>query len=98
MLGRDELNVELKDGDVVYVLRTEEVHVIGEVKKPGSYPYEAGMTVLKALSLAGGVTKRGSVKNALVRRIQDGEEVQVKVSVEDLLLPDDILEIPLSFW
>ncbi len=83
---------------MVYVLRTEEVHVIGEVKRPGSFPYEDGMTVLKALSLAGGATKRGAVKNALVRRIQDGEEVQVKVSVEDLLQPDDILEIPLSFW
>ncbi len=98
VLGNDELNLELEDGDVVYVLRTEEVHVIGEVKRPGSLPYEDGMTVLKALSLAGGATKRGAVKNALVRRIQDGEEVQVKVSVEDLLQPDDILEIPLSFW
>ncbi len=98
VLGNDELNVKLEDGDVVYVLRTEEVHVIGEVKRPGSFPYEDGMTVLKALSLAGGATKRGAVKNALVRRIQDGEEVQLKVSMEDLLRPDDILEIPLSFW
>ena len=33
-----------------------------------------------------------------VRRIEDGKEIQVEVSVEDLLLGDDILEIPLSFW
>ncbi len=98
VLGKDELNVALRDGDVVYVLRTEEVHVIGEVKRPGSYPYEEGMTVLKALSLAGGATKKGAVKHAVVRRIEDGKEIQIEVSMEDLLLGDDILEIPLSFW
>jgi len=98
VLGKDEANVFLQDGDVVYVERSELVHVVGEVKRPGSYPYEDGMTVLKAVSLAGGATKKGSAKNTIIKRIRDGKEVRVKADEQDRIEPDDILEVPLSFW
>lgn len=97
-LGLSTHNLLLQDGDVIYVPESESVHVIGEVKKPGSYPHEAGMTALKAITLAGGATSKGSVKGAVIKRIEDGKEVRLKAKPEDLVLPDDILEVPLSFW
>ncbi len=96
--GRDEANVVLADGDLVYITRTEQIHVVGEVKRPGSYPYEEGMTVLKALGLAGGATNQASLRRIVVRRIQDGAELRVDAKPEDVLQAEDVVEVPLGFW
>jgi len=98
VLGLEEFNVLLEDGDVVYVSRTESIHVVGEVLRPGSFPHEAGMTVLKAITLAGGTSKKASLKGTVILRIVDGREKRIKASVEDTLEAEDIVEVPLSFW
>lgn len=96
--GDETLNLSLSDGDAVYVQRSLEIHVIGEVVDPGTYSYEEGMTVLKAISLASGPTKKASVRGTRIKRIQDGREVEIKVGVEDEIQPGDIVVVPLSFW
>ena len=97
--GKEESNIYLKGGDVIYMpTKIQSVHVIGEVKQPGSFPYEEGMTVLKAVTLAGGPTKKASTKGTVIKRIENGREIEIKVGMGDLLEPDDILEVPLSFW
>jgi polysaccharide export outer membrane protein len=96
--GLEQANEVLADGDLVYISRTEQVHVVGEVKRPGSYPYEQGMTVLKAMSLAGGLTTKASRRGVIIRRIQDGDEVRIRAKAEDELQPQDIVEVPLGFW
>src|SRR5262249_36483204 len=53
-------NVPLRDGDTVFVPRAEDVYVVGYVNRPGPYLMETGLTVLRALSLAGGTTALGS--------------------------------------
>ena len=98
VLGRPEANVLVLDGDTIYVEQSEEIHVVGEVKKPGSYPFERGMTVLKAVSVAGGATKKGSLRNAVVKRIREGKETKLRLGEEGKLEPDDVVEVPLSFW
>jgi len=57
--GRSELSIPLHPGDRVHVRMTSErgVHLMGEVKSPGYYPIESGMTVLRAINLAGGMTE-----------------------------------------
>jgi len=96
--GKRQLNIYLKGGDVIYIPGTQSIHVIGEVKKPGSFPFEEGITVLKAITLAGGSTEKSSIKNVVIKRIEDGEEIELKVLMGDLLQPDDIIEVPLSIW
>lgn len=96
--GEEEANILLKDGDVIYILQNQSIYVIGEVKKSGSFPYDEGMTVLKAITLAGGVTTKASAKNTVVKRITDNNEVKINVRMSDLLQPEDIVEVPLSFW
>lgn len=72
-----------KPGTSVEVLQSRPVYVLGDVQKPGEYPFRPGVTVLQAVSLAGGwlrfndpglmrldrdtITIRGEMRN-LVRR------------------------------
>ena len=98
VLGDEAANLPLRSGDVVYVPTGQSIHVIGEVKRPGTFPYEAGITVLKAITLAGGPTSKASPKNSVIKRIRDGKETTAKATMEDLLEPEDIVEVPLSFW
>lgn len=69
-------NINLRDGDTVFVARAEFVYVFGEVKAPGSYAIKSGTTVLQALSLAGGVTPNGALNRTQVIRGVDGEHGQ----------------------
>jgi protein involved in polysaccharide export with SLBB domain len=55
------------------------------------------MTVLQALTLAGGVTARGSEGGTRVVRIEDGKKVKRKVKPTDVLQPEDRLEVPERF-
>jgi polysaccharide biosynthesis/export protein len=71
------------------------VYVTGEVHKPGSYPYEEGMTVIKAVSLAGGLTEKAMrEKFKVIRKDPDGGESSVSVGMHDLIRPNDVLDVP----
>ncbi|MBI3596541.1 MAG: SLBB domain-containing protein [Nitrospirae bacterium] len=75
------------------------VYVTGEVRKPGSYPYEEGMTVIKAISLAGGLTERaadGKIK--VTRKEQGGEETTLQVGIHDLIRANDVLQVAEKRW
>lgn len=92
-------NVALKDGDTIMVPRAEEVYVFGQVKNPGAYALrQDDMTVLQALSLAGGVTDRGSTGRLEIVRIVDGERVEVRADLTDTVLPGDTLIVPERFF
>src|SRR5262249_12276509 len=52
-------NIDLRDGDTIFVPKAELVYVFGEVRNPGGYAVQKTTTVLQALSLAGGVTEHG---------------------------------------
>ena len=65
-------NIELHDGDTIFVPRAELVYVFGEVKNPGGYTVQKSTTVLQALSLAGGVTEHGAMNRVQVMRMVKG--------------------------
>ena len=67
--GRMSKNVPIRDGDTIFVPKADRFFVVGLVRNPGSYALEANMTVLQALSLAGGVTERGSSRRLRVTRV-----------------------------
>jgi protein involved in polysaccharide export with SLBB domain len=56
------------------------------------------MTVLQALTLAGGVSARGSEGRTKVIRIEDGKKIERKVKPTDRLQPEDRLEVPERFF
>jgi polysaccharide biosynthesis/export protein len=91
-------NVLLKDGDTVVVPKAHGVYVFGQVKAPGAYAMEKGTTVLQALSLAGGVTDRGSTGRVKIVRTIDGKKQELKAKLTDLVEPGDTLIVGERFF
>ncbi len=82
---QEALSLRLRHGDIVTAASTEYFYISGEVKKPGSYPISAGLTVLKAVSLAGGLTKFGSKgKVEILRKGRSGASKRIKVDLGDI--------------
>ncbi len=82
---------------------SKKVFVFGEVKKPGTFRYEDNMTIIQAITMAGGFTARAAANKTSVTRLLNGKEYQVVVPVEDIaegkrrnffLQPGDIVFVP----
>ena len=91
--GRMSKNVPIRDGDTIFVPRAERFFVVGLVRNPGSYALEPNMSVLQALSLAGGVTERGSNRRLRVTRVVDGKRTELDVKATDLVQPGDTITV-----
>jgi len=93
-LGRLGANVTLTEGDTIFVPKAEKFFVTGQVRNPGAYTYERGLTVLQAISLAGGLTEKGSSRRLKVIRTAKGKKTQQGVDLGDVVQPGDTLVIP----
>jgi len=92
-------NVRLVNGDTLFVQRAENVYVFGQVKAPGAYPFrQKKTTVLQALSLAGGVTERGSTTRIQIVRIVDGKQKEIDARLDDVVEPRDTIVVPERFF
>lgn len=80
------------------VLNYRPFYIIGEVKKPGSYPYVNGMTVVNAVALAGGYTYRARENRLLIIRADDPDRSKVEVDHGSAVLPGDVIEVPERFF
>lgn len=91
-------NIELRDGDTIFVPKAELVYVFGEVKNPGGYSVQKSTTVLQALSLAGGVTEHGAMNRIQVMRIVNGQKVEARVKLTDVVRPEDTIIVPQRYF
>ena len=92
-------NVTLRDGDTIFVPRAETIYVFGQVRSPGAYALQSKeTTVMQALSLAGGVTDRGSTSRMKIVRIVKGVKKEINVKLTDLVLPGDTLVVPERYF
>jgi polysaccharide export outer membrane protein len=96
--GSLKQNIELRDGDTIFVPRAETVYVFGQVKNPSAYAVQKATTVLQALSLAGGVTENGAMNRIKIVRIVSGEKREVKVKLTDLVQPGDTIIVPERYF
>lgn len=80
----------IEDEDIVVVERSKDFFVYGEVIKPGKYILEDSMTVLKAISIAGGFAKYGSPDRVkILRRVSGkGEYGNIKVDIKSAVKGD----------
>jgi polysaccharide export outer membrane protein len=90
--------VTLLDGDTVVVPRAESVFVFGQVRSPGAYAVRKDTTLLQALSLAGGLTDRGASGRIKVVRVIGGEEQEIKLKLNDPVLPGDTIVVPEKYF
>ena len=77
----------------VEVMSYRPFFILGEVSKPGRYPYEPGMTLLTAVSIAGGFTYRAVTRYASVVRNGGGSPIEGKVDRQTLVQPGDVITI-----
>ncbi len=100
---KEALSFLLRNGDIVTATSTRFFFISGEVKRPGSYPITRGLTVLKAVSVAGGLTKFGAKgKVEILRKSNKGGSQRIKVNLGDIekgkkpdvpLKPEDIIKV-----
>jgi polysaccharide biosynthesis/export protein VpsN len=82
----------------VSILRYRNFYVSGEARNPGAFPYQEGITVLKAITLAGGWTERAVKNEAKMLRMVNGQQEILNVGMEEIIQPDDIIIVPESFF
>jgi polysaccharide export outer membrane protein len=80
----------------VKAYNSKRVEVLGEVQKPGSFPLEPGMTLLRAISHAGGFNSIANHDKIVIRRkVKGGKTVAVTVSADDIS-DNKIPDVPLQ--
>lgn len=72
--------------------------VNGMVEKPGGYPFAPGLTVRKAISIAGGFKERASRDKINVIRDDDPSQTPRRVDLNTAILPGDIITVEESFF
>ena len=72
--------------------------VNGQVNSAGAYPYQPGMSVRKAVALAGGLKERASESKIFVMRETDSEHKQTKISMDGPVYPGDTITVEESFF
>ena len=88
-----EKKVLLNPAVSVEVTGYRPVFILGEVTKPGQYPYQPNMTVLTAVAIAGGFTYRAQTGYASVVRAENGSDVEGKVTRTTRVRPGDVIDI-----
>ncbi|MGE5146037.1 MAG: polysaccharide biosynthesis/export family protein [Candidatus Eiseniibacteriota bacterium] len=82
----------------IEVLNFRPFDIIGEVNKPGSYPYRPGMTILNAVAMAGGFTYRANKDDLYIKRAKDPDGREVEATQETAVLPGDIIRVKERFF
>jgi protein involved in polysaccharide export with SLBB domain len=82
----------------IEVLNYRPFYILGEVFKPGSYPYVIGMTVLNAVALGGGFSARAKKDNITIIRATDPRQLPQTVSTETIVLPGDVVRVEERFF
>lgn len=72
--------------------------IIGEVNKPGEYPYVTNMNVLNAVALAGGFTYRAREGEVYIKHLGSNEEEEVDVDAGGKVQPGDIIRVKERFF
>ncbi|MED5619582.1 polysaccharide export protein EpsE [Ideonella sp. BN130291] len=96
---RQQDDLIIQNGDVVYVERAPMVYIYGEVQRPGAMRLERNMTVMQALATGGGLTQRGTERGLRVhRRGSDGKVEVVQPNLNDSLRDGDVVYVRESLF
>ena len=77
----------------VEVVTYRPIFILGEVTKPGQYPYQPGMTVLTAVAVAGGFTYRAVQDYAAIVQHTDKGTIEGRVARERSVQPGDVITV-----
>lgn len=87
------VNQLLQPHDTLIVTESATFYVSGEVQRPGSYPLEPGLTMERAIALAGGVTQRGARSRLKVTRHAGAADELFRAKLQDPVKPHDLITV-----
>jgi polysaccharide export outer membrane protein len=96
---RDDMVARLRDGYIinpqvsVQVLALRPYYILGEVNKPGQYPYVSGLTVMGAVATAQGFTYRANQRKVLIKHVGQGNELKVPLTAGTEVQVGDTIRI-----
>ncbi|MFT4053527.1 MAG: SLBB domain-containing protein [Novosphingobium sp.] len=79
--------------DTLIVNEASNFYISGEVQKAGSYAVEPGLTIARAIALAGGLTPRGSRSRVKITRHEDEAERTFKADGAEAVAPKDLIVV-----
>ena len=89
----------LKDPKVTVTIATlQPYYIMGEVTKPGEYPYQSGLNVLTALAVAGGPTYRANRNTVQIQRRGETTMHDYPISTTVPILPGDVIKVPERYF
>jgi polysaccharide biosynthesis/export protein len=97
LAGDPRQNIVIQNGDTINVPMLY-FFVTGEVKTAGRFAYDKDLTVLQAVTTAGGFSDKAARKRTYIIRAGSGGKHQVKVRLEDLVQPGDTIVVPESWF
>ena len=77
----------------VQPVKLRPIYILGEVKSPGEYPYRPGMTVVTAVSVAGGYTFRANRDTVAIIRQVNGRASTARASENTPIQPGDTIKV-----
>jgi len=82
----------------VDMVEYRQFYINGEVKNAGGFPYQPGLTVRKAITLAGGFSERASKDKIFVIHDDSTASEPIKITLDAVVRPGDIITIEQSFF
>jgi polysaccharide biosynthesis/export protein len=97
--GKSELDMQVENGDIIYVDRAPSAYIYGEVQHPGQFRLERGMTLMQALAQGGGLTPKGTQRGIKVhRRDANGAVNILDIDLNDPVVRDDVIYVKESLF
>jgi len=109
--GRDQIsNIFMADKDMLFIPTAEHFYIIGQVIRPGSYSIaDKEITLIEAISIAGGFTRVAARNRTRIIRVEDGAEKIIEIKVDAItdagkkiqdvpVKPGDVIVVPESFF
>ena len=75
------------------VINYRPFYILGEVGRPGEYPYTSGLTVQNAVAAAGGFTYRANKRAVFIKSIDSDQEILYDLTPSTVVKPGDTIRI-----
>lgn len=89
--------VTVQPGDTIRVIKGA-FYILGEVTRPGEYPFSEGLTVQNAVATAGGFTYRANTRQVFIKHRNEAAERRVRMNAALTVEPGDTIRITERFF